>query len=40
VGLNSGDLIPEIIGNDIEGTEFRLSDYKGKVIMLDFWGNW
>ncbi len=40
VGLNKGDLIPEITGTDLEGTEFKLSDYQGKVIMLDFWGDW
>lgn len=40
VGLGKGDLIPEISGTDIEGVEFKLSDYKGKVIMLDFWGDW
>ncbi len=40
VGLNAGDLIPEITGRDVEGSEFRLSDYEGKVIMLDFWGDW
>ncbi|MDG2012878.1 MAG: hypothetical protein P8J33_05200 [Pirellulaceae bacterium] len=40
VGLGAGDLVPEITGEDLEGTAFKLSDYKGKVIMLDFWGDW
>ena len=40
VGLSKGNLIPEITGKDLEGTEFKLSDYQGKVIMLDFWGDW
>lgn len=40
VGLDAGNLVPEITGEDLEGTEFKLSDYKGKVIMLDFWGDW
>lgn len=40
VGLEAGNLVPEITGEDLEGTEFKLSDYKGKVIMLDFWGDW
>jgi hypothetical protein len=22
------------------GKEFKLSDYRGKVILLDFWGFW
>jgi glutathione peroxidase-family protein len=30
----------EITGEDIDGEEFALSDYEGKVIMLDFWGHW
>lgn len=40
VGLDAGNLVPEITGEDLEGTSFKLSDYKGKVIMLDFWGDW
>lgn len=31
---------PEISGPDIDGKDFKLSDYRGKVVMLDFWGNW
>jgi len=25
---------------DIDGTKYRLSDYKGKVIVLNFWATW
>jgi hypothetical protein len=35
-----GKLAPEIIGEDIDGKPIKLSDYRGKVVMLDFWGNW
>lgn len=28
---------PEIVGKDRDGTEFRLSDYRGKVVLLHFW---
>ena len=28
---------PEIDGVDLDGVDFKLSDYKGKVVMLDFW---
>jgi hypothetical protein len=31
---------PEISGADIDGKPFKLSDYRGKVVVLDFWGNW
>jgi hypothetical protein len=30
----------EIEGEDIDGRQFKLSDYRGKVMLLDFWGNW
>jgi hypothetical protein len=38
--LNVGKEAPEIAGEDLDGVPFRLSDYRGKVVLLDFWGNW
>ena len=35
-----GKAAPEIEGEDIDGEKFKLSDYRGKVVLLDFWGNW
>jgi hypothetical protein len=35
-----GKVAPEIKGEDIDGKAFKLSDYRGKVVVLDFWGNW
>ena len=35
-----GKAAPEIAGEDTDGKAFKLSDYKGKVVLLDFWGNW
>ena len=38
--LNIGQVAPEIEGEDIDGVVFKLSDYRGKVVVLDFWGHW
>lgn len=35
-----GMVAPDIDGLDLDGTEFKLSDYKGKVLFVDFWGDW
>ena len=35
-----GMVSPDIEGIDLDGTAFKLSDYEGKVIFLDFWGDW
>jgi len=38
--LRIGARAPEIVGKDLDGVEMRLSDYRGKVVVLDFWGHW
>ena len=38
--LSVGKVAPDIIAKDLDGVEFKLSDYRGKVVFLDFWGNW
>ena len=38
--LGVGDEAPEIEGEDIDGKRFKLSDYRGKVVVLTFSGNW
>ena len=35
-----GKEAPDIEGEDQDGKRFKLSDYRGKVVLLDFWGNW
>ena len=38
--LQVGCTAPDIVGVDVEGVAFKLSDYRGKVVLLDFWGFW
>jgi hypothetical protein len=38
--LAIGKVAPDIEGEDLDGAKFKLSDYRGKVIVLDFWGDW
>jgi hypothetical protein len=38
--LRIGKPAPDIEGEDIDAAMFKLSDYRGKVVVLDFWGNW
>ena len=38
--LGIGKTAPEIAAEDIAGTKFKLSDYRGKVVVIDFWGDW
>jgi hypothetical protein len=39
-GIEIGQKAMEINGEDIDGQPFKLSDYRGKVVVLDFWGHW
>jgi len=38
--LQVGMVAPDIAGEDLDGVAFQLSDYRGKVVVLDFWGFW
>ncbi len=38
--LQIGMPVPDIEAEDVDGVSFKLSDYRGKVVMLDFWGHW
>jgi peroxiredoxin len=38
--IEIGKPAPEIEGKDARGEPFRLSDYRGKVVLLTFSGNW
>jgi len=37
--VRDGDRI-QIMGEDIDGKKFKLSDYRGKVVEIVFWGDW
>jgi peroxiredoxin len=36
----AGDMAPDIVMNDPSGVERKLSDLRGKVILVDFWASW
>ena len=38
--LQIGMVAPEIEAEDLDGVSFKLSDYRGKVVVIDFWGDW
>jgi hypothetical protein len=38
--LQPGMEVPEVAGEDVDGVAFKLSDYRGKVVLIDFWGFW
>ena len=38
--LQIGMKAPNIVGEDVDGVEFELNDYLGKVVVIDFWGDW
>jgi peroxiredoxin len=35
-----GKPAPAIEGKDVDGKPVRLADYKGKVVLVDFWASW
>jgi len=35
-----GNAIPDFPAVDTDGEAFRISDYEGEVVLLDFWGFW
>lgn len=38
--LAVGRVAPDITGEDVAGKPFKLSDFRGKVVLLTFWGHW
>lgn len=39
-GKRIGDLCPDIVGTTPDGKQVKLSDYRGKVVLVSFWGTW
>jgi cytochrome c biogenesis protein CcmG/thiol:disulfide interchange protein DsbE len=40
VGVSVGNRAPELDGKGLDGQPVRLSDYRGKVVLLNFWATW
>jgi len=40
IGTAIGNKAPELIGNSPKGETIKLSDTKGKLVLLDFWAAW
>ncbi|USK48487.1 TlpA family protein disulfide reductase [Bacillus sp. CMF12] len=40
VGLEKGNLAPDFELSDMEGNPVKLSDYRGKAVLLNFWATW
>ena len=38
--LEIGAPAPEIVGKDIDGKPLKRSDFKGGVVVIDFFGDW
>src|SRR5438067_153198 len=39
-GKRVGDTCPEVAGFDADDQPVKLSDHKGKVVLLSFWATW
>lgn len=40
VGVKIGNKAPELIGKSVDGKTIKLSDTRGKLVLLDFWAAW
>jgi peroxiredoxin len=38
--LTVGSIAPDFTFTDLDGTSRKLSDYRGRIVLLDFWGAW
>ena len=40
VGVNIGNMAPDLAFKNPDGKEIRLSSLRGKVVLIDFWASW
>lgn len=40
LGMDIGNLAPEIIEKSHTGKQIKLSDTRGKLVLIDFWASW
>jgi thiol-disulfide isomerase/thioredoxin len=40
IGYYPGEVIPDIILTDVEGDSYKISDYKGKKVVVNFWASY
>jgi len=38
--ISEGKIAPDFAVQTLDGNEFKLSDFKGKFLFMDFWGTW
>ena len=39
IGTSVGDLAPELVLQSLEGDQVKLSDLRGQLVLVDFWGD-
>jgi len=40
IGLKIGDIAPELKYNNPNGKKLKLSELRGKLVLIDFWASW
>jgi thiol-disulfide isomerase/thioredoxin len=40
IGLKIGDIAPELAYNNPTGNQLKLSNLRGKLVLIDFWASW
>ncbi|WP_054957275.1 peroxiredoxin family protein [Paenibacillus dakarensis] len=40
IGVKKGQRAPDFTLNDLNGNPIQLSDYRGKMVLLNFWASW